>query len=84
MRSLKKLNAAAGTGFTRWAQVIHALAGENNPPGFEAEYRDINGEAYKCASPVCSTMICVKCGECPNSCGFDQDEHNPHDDCREI
>ena len=35
MRSLKKLNAAAGTSYTRWAQVIHALVGENNPPGFE-------------------------------------------------
>ena len=25
MRSLKKLNAAAGTSYTRWAQVIAAL-----------------------------------------------------------
>ena len=25
MRSLKKLNAAAGTSYTRWAQVVEAL-----------------------------------------------------------
>ena len=35
----------------------------------------------ECASPVCSTMICVKCGECPNRCGFDQGEPSPHDAC---
>ena len=35
----------------------------------------------KCSSPVCSTMICPDCGECPNRCGFDEDEASPHDEC---
>ena len=38
-------------------------------------------ENVECASPVCSTMICAKCGECPNRCGFGQDERSPHDVC---
>ena len=35
----------------------------------------------ECASPVCSTMVCSNCGECPNRCGFDQGEPSPHDEC---
>ena len=30
MRSLKKLNAAAGTSFTRWEQVVAALKKKGN------------------------------------------------------
>ena len=35
----------------------------------------------ECMSPVCSAMTCSNCGECPNRCGFDQDELSPHDEC---
>ena len=38
----------------------------------------------ECASPVCSTMVCSNCGECPNRCGFDQDESSPHDECATV
>ena len=31
MRSLKKLNAAAGTAFTRWSQVVDVLGGSGDP-----------------------------------------------------
>ena len=41
----------------------------------------LGNRAQKCASPVCSTMICETCGECPNRCGFAQDEPSPHDAC---
>ena len=69
MRSLKKLNAAAGTSYTRWNQVVDAIKVPKQI-------------AHECFSPVCSTMVCPKCGECPNRCGFDLEEHSPHDDCK--
>ena len=50
MRSLRKLNAAAGTSYTRWHQVIHALAGGNNPPGFEPENVALRGEELGAAA----------------------------------
>ena len=31
MRSLKKLNIAAGTAFTRWSQVVDVLGGSRDP-----------------------------------------------------
>ena len=36
-----------------------------------------------CASPVCDSPICSQCGECPNGCGFLEDESSPHMDCKE-
>ena len=34
-----------------------------------------------CFSPMCGAKVCWKCFECPNRCGFTDDETSPHDEC---
>ena len=58
---------------TRCRRAVAAIAkarGENQEP-----------TERECLSPVCLTMVCVTCGECPNRCGFDEDDDSPHDEC---
>ena len=54
------------------------VAGESP---FVAKVETPKFSSKECVSPVCSTMTCSNCGECPNRCGFDLDEPSPHYEC---